>query len=157
MSKPFSAEDAENLEAIEQQFAVKAVAQAEAYWSLLRVRKGSDLRLTPLENEIYDHFVSSFPEYLEEPERVRNLNETKDLKSPEAKKRWREYLNVYEKKMDEFNFGTLLRLSANDEYTEQNTTFSVRAQFYAIEVFRNRHCMNDWIYEQAQKEKEAKK
>ena len=35
-AQPFSAENADNLEEIEMQFAVKAVQQAETYWSLLK-------------------------------------------------------------------------------------------------------------------------
>lgn len=155
MSKPFDPEEAENLEAIDQQFAVRAVAQADAYWNLLRARRASDLRLTPLEDEIYDHLVATFPEYLADPSLVAHLSEAA-LKAPASKARWRPFLNAYEKKMDGFNFGTLLRLHADKEYDEENTIFSVRAQFYAIEVFRNRHLMNDWIYEEAQKEKAAK-
>lgn len=154
MSNPlstFDPEQAENLEAIEQQFAVKAVMQAQTYWNLLSTRKGSDLRISAHDDEIYDHFVEEFPEYVEDPEKARLLDEDQ-IKSAEGKKRWREFINKYEKKIDDFNFGTLLRLDANGEYDEANTMFSVKLQFYAIEIFRNRHCMNDWIKEKADKE-----
>lgn len=151
----FDPEQAENLEAIEQQFAVKAVMQAETYWNFLNMRKGSDLRISAYDDEIYDEFVAAFPEYVEDPERARLLDENR-MKSVQGKKRWREFMNKYENKIDDFNFGTLLRLDANGEYDEKNTMFSVKMQFYAIEIFRNRHEMNDWIKEKADKDKESK-
>lgn len=151
----FDPEQAENLEDIEKQFAVKAVTHAETYWNLLSTRYGSDIQLSPFDSEIYDDFVDSFPEYVEDTERARVLNED-EMKSPEGKKRWREFMNKYEKKIDDFNFGTLLRLDANGEYGEANTMFSVKLQFYAIEIFRNRHGMNDWIKDKADKEKKDK-
>lgn len=73
------------------------------------------------------------------------------MKSPEGKKRWREFMNKYEKSIEDYNFGTLLRLNSDGEYDEENTMFSVKVQFYAIEVFRNRHLLNDWIYKSAEK------
>lgn len=63
MSNPlatFDPEQAENLEAIEQQFAVKAVMQAQTYWNLLSIRKGSDMRISAYDDEIYDQFVEEF-------------------------------------------------------------------------------------------------
>ena len=61
---------------------------------------------------------------------------------------------VYEKgdkKVEDYNFGTMLRKSPKTEYGENETIFSVRMQFYAIEIARNRAGLNDWIYENAQK------
>lgn len=55
----------------------------------------------------------------------------------------------YEKKVEDYNFGTLLRKSAATEYGEEETIFAVRMQFYAVEIARNRAGLNDWIYEKA--------
>lgn len=150
----FDPEQADNLEAIEQQFAVKAVMQAQTYWTLLERRGGSNLRISAFDDEIYDQFVVDFPEYLEDPDKVRKLSESQ-IKSAAGKKRWREFMNRYEKTVEDFNFGTLLRLDADGEYDEANTMFSVKIQFYAIEIFRNRHGMNDWIKEAFDKAKVA--
>lgn len=143
MATKFNAEEAENLQDIEKQFAVKAVIQAQTYWSILTKRKGSDLRLTSRDDEIYDHLVTAFPEFLEDLNNGKVINEEK-MKSVEGKKRWREFINTYEKTVEDFNFGTLLRTDASKEYSEENSIFVVRMQFYAIEIFRNRHCLNDW-------------
>ena len=47
----------------------------------------------------------------------------------------------------DYNFGTLLRVNARDEFTESNAMFCLRAQAYAIEIARNVGHMNDWVYE----------
>lgn len=141
MATKFDAENADNLEDIEKQFAVKAVAQAETYWSLLLKVPGSTLRLTPRDDDIYDTFIEAFPEY-KEASRVAKISED-EMKSVGGKAKWREFCDEF-KEMDDYNFGTLLRIDASEEYTEKNTIFAVRVQFYAIEIARNRHGLNDW-------------
>jgi hypothetical protein len=84
-------------------------------------------------------------------------------------------------RVDEYNFGTLIRLNAEDDYTETNSMFGTfcsefrkenypftdskplaihlssytgyRVQFYAIEIARNRHGLNDKVWKSAQEEK----
>ncbi|KAK9453465.1 putative polysaccharide biosynthesis protein [Dipodascopsis uninucleata] len=143
--KKFDAENADNLEDIEKQFAVKAVMQAQTYWNLLEKVKGSTLRLTGMDDEIYKHFMEEFPEY-STPESVASINED-DMKSAKGKERWRKFMNTYEKTVHDFNFGTLLRVGSKDEYQEHTTIFVPRMQFLAIEISRNKHGLNDWIYE----------
>lgn len=141
---PLNAEEADNFEDIEKQFAVKAVQQMMTYWSILEKMPGSKLRLTKIDDEIYEHFKQEFPDW--DPKAT--INED-DMKSPKGKEKWREFVNKYEKKVDDFNFGTMLRNSPKAEYSEKETIFAVRMQFYAIEIQRNREGLNDWIYEQA--------
>lgn len=45
------------------------------------------------------------------------------MKSPAGKEKWRLFINKYENKVADFNFGTLIRTDASDEYTQFNTTF----------------------------------
>lgn len=54
--------------------------------------------------------------------------------------------------VSDYNFGTLIRTDASDEYTQFNTTFVTRMQFYAYEIARNRRGLNDWIYDKAKEE-----
>lgn len=144
MSAPtaFDAENAENMEDIEKQFAVKAVEQMATYWGLLEAIPGSKLKLTPFDQEIYDELIVSFPEF-EDPQKVAVVSED-EFKSKEGKERWRNYMKKFEKKVEDYNFGTLLRLDSSDEYSEDNTMFAVRIQFYAIEIARNKYGLNDW-------------
>lgn len=138
----FNAETADNLEDIEKQFAVVAVEQAETYWSLLTKIKGSKLRLTNIDDEIYDTFMEMFPEY-QDVERLKKFSEN-DLKTKQAKEDWRKYCALFEKKIEDYNFGTLLRTDSSAEYGQHTTCFVVRIQFYAFEVARNRNGLNDW-------------
>ncbi|EER30511.1 conserved hypothetical protein [Candida tropicalis MYA-3404] len=141
-AQPFDAEQADNLEEIEMQFAVKAVEQAETYYSLLEKVKGSTLRLTKHDDDIFNQLLEDFPEY-KEPKNVSVISE-EEMKSPSGKAKWRAFCEKFNEIAD-YNFGTLLRLKANEEYSQENTMFAVRIQFYAIEIARNRYGLNDWI------------
>jgi len=143
-------EKADNFEDMEKQFAVKAVHQMTVYWNILEKVPGSKLRLTRLDDEIWEHFKREFPDF----DPAEEIDEDK-MKGKEGKEKWRNFVNVYEKgekKIDDFNFGTMLRKSPKTEYGEKETIFAVRMQFYAIEIARNRAGLNDWIYHQAQEQ-----
>ncbi|OQD70547.1 hypothetical protein PENDEC_c022G01185 [Penicillium decumbens] len=146
MSKPFDPEQAENLEDMEKQFAVKAVEHLMTYWAILEKVKGSQLRLTKMDDEIYESFMKEFPDF----DPAATINED-EMKSKAGKEKWRKWVSQFEKKIDDFNFGTIIRTRADQEYEQHNTIFGVRMQFYAIELARNRAGLNDWIYEKAQK------
>ncbi|PGH04546.1 hypothetical protein AJ79_07072 [Helicocarpus griseus UAMH5409] len=143
----FDPNNAQNLEDIEKQFAVKAVQQMATYWSLLEKIRGSTLRLTKMDDEIYEHFMQVFPDF--DPKETIDEDQ---MKSKEGKERWRSFIMPYEKKIDDYNFGTLLRANPKTEYGEKETIFAVRMQFYGVEIARNRAGLNDWIYEQAHPE-----
>ncbi|GAA5989401.1 hypothetical protein JCM11641_004814, partial [Rhodosporidiobolus odoratus] len=120
----FSAETAENDQEIEMQFAVKCMEEAETHFKLIRSLKASTLpRLTKWDSELYSCFSTAFPEYLANGGEKLKLLDEDEMKSPEGKKRWREFMMPFEKKIDEYNFGTLLRKNVQDDYTEQNSMF----------------------------------
>ena len=118
------------------------------YWAILEKVKGSSLRLTKIDDEIHEHFKRDFPEL--------DMRETIDenkMKSKEGKERWRNFMMAYEKKIDDYNFGTMLRSNPRFEYGEKETIFgmldtfasnekltraylAMRMQFYAIEIAR---------------------
>ncbi|KAL1649825.1 hypothetical protein SLS61_006203 [Didymella pomorum] len=141
---PLDAEHADNFEDIEKQFAVKVVQHMETYWNILEKVKGSTLRLTKIDDEIYEHFQKDFPDW----DATATINED-DMKSKAGKEKWRNFINVYDKKIEDFNFGAMVRASPKTDYTQEGTIFAVRMQFYAIEIARNRQGLNDWVYEQA--------
>ncbi|OJJ44537.1 hypothetical protein ASPZODRAFT_134619 [Penicilliopsis zonata CBS 506.65] len=144
MSEPFDPEKAENLEDMEKQFAVKAVEHLMTYWAILEKVRGSQLRLTRMDDEIYEHFKKEFPDF----DPAATLSED-EMKSKEGKEKWRNFMNQYEKTINDFNFGTIIRNSPKVEYEQDTTIFGLRMQFYAIEIARNRAGLNDWIYEKA--------
>ncbi|CAG9943041.1 unnamed protein product [Clonostachys rosea f. rosea IK726] len=148
LPKDFDAENAENNEDMEKQFAVKVVQHMSTYWSILEKVKGSSLRLTKMDDEIYEHLMQTFPDF--DPAATVDEDE---MKSKAGKEKWRPFMMAYEKKIDDYNFGTMVRNNAKEEYGEKSTIFVPRMQFYAIEIARNKHGLNDWIYEQAHAEK----
>ncbi|CAI7564516.1 unnamed protein product [Penicillium pancosmium] len=144
MSKPFNPEEAENFEDMEKQFAVKAVEHLMTYWAILEKVKGSQLRLTKMDDLIYVSFMKEFPDF----DPSASLNEDA-MKSKAGKEKWRNWVNQFEKEIEDFNFGTMIRTRADAEYDQDTTIFGLRMQFYAIEIARNRAGLNDWIYEKA--------
>jgi hypothetical protein len=90
------------------------------YWSLLENIRGSNLRLTKLDDEIHENFKKEFPDF----DPAATIDED-EMKSKEGKEKWRNFVNQYEKKVDDFNFGTMLRINAKEEYGEKETIFGM--------------------------------
>jgi len=88
------------------------------YWSLLEGLPGSKLRLTKHDDEILEHLRRDFPDF----DPAASIDEDK-MKSKEGKERWRKFIMEYEKKVDDYNFGTILRISPDMEYGEKETIF----------------------------------
>ena len=103
---------------IEKQFAVKAVQHMLTYWKILETMPGSKLRLTKIDDEIYEHFKKEFPDF----DPTATINED-DMKSKAGKEHWRKFITMYEKTVDDFNFGTMLRSNPKFEYGEKETLF----------------------------------
>ncbi|KAJ8588044.1 DUF757-domain-containing protein [Rhizopogon salebrosus TDB-379] len=145
------------LHLIEKQFAVRAVEHAQTYWNILEKVPPRTLKLTKLDDEIYEHTMSAFSE-LSEDEHANLVKLDEDwLKSETGKKRWREFCQAYEKKVKDYNFGSLIRTDARQEYGETNTIFVTRIQFYAIEIARNRLGLNDGAHEIAKADAEKER
>lgn len=92
------------------------------YWSILEKMPGSKLRLTKIDDEIHEHFKQEFPDY----DLKATINED-EMKSKAGKERWRNFINAYENKVDDYNFGTMLRANPAWEYGEKETIFG---EFY---------------------------
>ncbi|KAF9429173.1 hypothetical protein BGZ76_001710 [Entomortierella beljakovae] len=138
MSLP-SADELEQLQEIEKQWAVKAMHHAETYFSLIQAMDGSKLKLTKIDDEIYEDFIKTFGKDF----KIDVLDEDRDFKSPEMKEKWRQFINKYDGgKVTDYNFGSLLRLDASKEYSEENTIFVTRMQFLTIEIARNKAGLN---------------
>ena len=97
---------------------VTAVQHMATYWSILEKMRGSKLRLTRIDDEILAHFHKDFPEI--------DVKETIDedkMKSKEGKERWRNFMMQYEKTVEDYNFGTMLRANSKFEYGQKETIF----------------------------------
>ena len=128
----FDPETAENHPDIEKQWAVKALHHAETYFKLISSLDAQKLKLTKRDDELYQDFTLHFPEI-----NVLELDEFNQFKTEQAKSKWREFLKKYED-LPDFNFGTLLRNRAKEDYGQDNCFFVTRVQFYCIEIARNR-------------------
>ncbi|KAF9648280.1 DUF757-domain-containing protein [Thelephora ganbajun] len=159
MTSKFEPNKAQNAIEIEKQFAVKAVEHAQTYWNLLEKVPPRELKLSKIDDEIFEHTMKEFPELAAEPyEKLRKLDEDW-MKSTDGKKRWRKFIEAYEGKVTDHNFGSLIRMNAEEEYSESNTIFVMRVQFLAFEIARNRLGLNDTAHEIAKADavKEAAK
>lgn len=144
------AEDYGNKSDVELHWAMKAMDHATVHYNLISSVDASRLKLTQIDDIIYASFRKEFPDL-----DVRNIKED-DLKSPEAKQRWRDFCESFKGHIEDYNLGTLLRLRCEDDYTAESTTFSVRTQFLAIEIARNKEGHNNILLEK-KKEKQAEK
>ncbi|KZV91350.1 DUF757-domain-containing protein, partial [Exidia glandulosa HHB12029] len=156
-TQKFDPNTAQNAVEIEKQFAVVAVEHAQTYWNLIGAVQPRDLRLTKLDDEIFAHLSETFPELVEPPYTGLVKLDEDAMKTPEGKEKWRNFVNAYEKKIDKFNFGSLIRTDATDEYSQFNSIFVMRMQFYAIEIARNRLGLNDAIHEKEKLEAAERK
>lgn len=123
---------------VEQLWALKAIEHAEVYFNLLCAIDPSMLKLTgsrETDDEIYTDFKKSFPHL-----QVAKFTE-EDLKAEQSKADWREFCGRY-KHIEDFSLGTLLRMDSSLDYSEENTMISVKIQFFAIEIARNREGFN---------------
>ncbi|NWI15016.1 PBDC1 protein, partial [Crypturellus soui] len=82
---------------------------------LLSAVEPARLRLTRLDERIYGEFRRRFGGL-----RVERLD-PEELKSEEAKAKWRPFCLQFEGLVEDFNFGTLLRLDCREGYTEENS------------------------------------
>ncbi|XP_072005468.1 protein PBDC1 isoform X1 [Engystomops pustulosus] len=128
---------------VEMVWAMKAYQHAEVYFNLISSVDPPLLKLTRLDDLIYTTFRKEFPDL-----RI-DVIDPEDLKSPAAKEKWRPFCMQFEHQVEDFNYGTLLRLDSSKEYSEENTIFSTRIQFFAIEIARNREGCNNVIYNRA--------
>lgn len=95
-----------------------AVEHLMTYWAILEKVKGSSLRLTKMDDEIYESFKADFPDF--DPAATVNEDE---MKSKAGKEKWRNWINKFEKKIEDFNFGTIIRTRADVEYDQDTTVF----------------------------------
>ncbi|KAK3589417.1 hypothetical protein CHS0354_020746 [Potamilus streckersoni] len=124
---------------VEMQWAVRAYQHAETHFNLISSVDPKAIRLTRIDDEIYTRFRQEFPDFP-----VEVLKE-EQLKSPEAKEKWRPFCSYFENKVEDFNMGTLIRIDSRKEFSEENSMLVLRIQFLALEIARNREGYNDSI------------
>ncbi|XP_048860979.1 protein PBDC1 [Brienomyrus brachyistius] len=136
---------------LEIMWAMKAYQHAEIYFNLISSVDPVFLKLTKVDDKIYTAFRETFADL-----NIQVLD-PEQLKSTEAKEKWRPFCNQFDGVVEDFNYGTLLRLDCQKDYTEENTIFATRIQFFAVEIARNREGHNSVIYSTKQQAKEDEK
>merc|ERR1712131_275227 len=51
------------------------------------------------------------------------------MKNKEGKEKWRNWCEQYKERVQDYNFGTLLRLDPSDDYTEKNSCLHFVSSF----------------------------
>ncbi|XP_069473830.1 protein PBDC1 isoform X2 [Ambystoma mexicanum] len=132
---------------VEMMWAMKAYQHAEVYFNLISSVDPKYLRLTKVDDLIYSDFRETFNDL-----KIDSLD-PEELKSETAKQNWRPFCIRFDGIVEDFNYGTLLRLDSKKDYTEENTIFCTRIQFLAIEISRNREGFNHFVFSEAAKTK----
>ena len=105
------------------------------HWAVLENRRGSELHLTNIDDEIYEHFKKDFPEF----DPAKTIDED-TMKSKEGKERWRNFLMQYEKKVKDYSLGTMLRSNPKFEYGDKETIFGLVHILYIFGTQANIRC-----------------
>lgn len=92
--------------------------------------------MTKMDDLVYNAFRHTFPDL-----NVKTIIED-ELKTTEAKEKWRPFLMVFEGKIPDWNMASLLRIDASKDASEENTMIVPRCQFMVIEIARNREGAN---------------
>uniref|UniRef100_A0A8C5LDS0 Polysaccharide biosynthesis domain-containing protein n=1 Tax=Jaculus jaculus TaxID=51337 RepID=A0A8C5LDS0_JACJA len=124
----------------EMAWAVRAMQHAKVYYKLISSVDPQFLKLTRVDDQIYSEFRENFGNLKVD------VLDPEELDSESAKEKWRPFY---------FNYGTLLGLDCSQGYTEENTIFTPRIQFLAIEIARNREGYNKAVSANVQ-DKEGK-
>lgn len=125
---------------IEMAWAMRAMQHAEVYYKLISSVDPQFLKLTKVDDQIYSEFREHF-------EKLKiDVLDPEELKSELAKEKWRPFCLKFGGIVEDYNYGTLLRLDCSQGYTEENTIFAPRIQFFAIEIARNREGYNKAVY-----------
>lgn len=136
---------------VEMLWAMRASQHAEVYFNLISSVDPKFLTLTKVDEQIYGEFRKAFGGL-----RV-DVLDPEDLKSEPAKEKWRPFCLQFEGVVEDFNYGTLLRLDCRGGYSPENTIFATRIQFFAIEIARNREGHNSTIYNSSQQQRGDRK
>ncbi|CAK5076551.1 unnamed protein product [Meloidogyne enterolobii] len=94
------------------------------------------LKLNKFQDDVYKYFREVFPDM-----DVFEINEVQ-LKG-ENKEKWRQFCEHFKETVDDYNFGTMLRIKADGIYNEANTIITQKVIFLAIEGARNIEGINE--------------
>jgi len=125
---------------VEEVWAIKCYKHAEVYLQILKNIDPCKVRLTNYDDIIYRQYKRLF----------RNLKidmlDDDEIRSVEAKAKWRPFCEKFKGKIEDYNFGSLLRRDCSKDFSEENTILVPRIQCIAIELARNRKGLNKHFF-----------
>ncbi|GKT24227.1 Protein PBDC1, metazoa/fungi like protein [Aduncisulcus paluster] len=123
---------------IEMKWAKLAFNFSYTFYNVLlpRCKDLKKITLTPIDEEIYSKFRSTFPSL-----DISVISEDL-LKSSATKTLWALFLEHFKERISQWNMGSLVRLDSSKPWGEDNCTLVPRIQFYCIEIARNREGIN---------------
>lgn len=125
-----------NTSQIEYAWAIKAHRHAEVYMKIIKTVDPAKIKLTNVDDIIYRQWKRLFKDV-----RIDVLQDD-DFKTEDAKNKWRPFCEKFKGKIEDYNFGTLIRRDCSEEYSEENCFVVPRIQFIAIELARNKMGLN---------------
>ncbi|EHB09202.1 hypothetical protein GW7_21417 [Heterocephalus glaber] len=96
-------------------WAMRAMQHAEVYYKLISSVDPQFLKLTKVDDQIYLEFREHFAKL------KIDVLDSEELKSESAKETWRPFCLKFDGSVEDFNYGTLLRLDCSQGYREENT------------------------------------
>ncbi|GIX68050.1 protein PBDC1 [Caerostris darwini] len=105
---------------IELLWSKQAIDHMETHYNLITSIPPQQLKLSPLDDRIYDAFIGQFPNF-----KLDKL-EIESLKSEESKQKWRKFSEEFLSIVDDATFDTLVRIDSSKEYNEENTILEKR-------------------------------
>ncbi|KAI6182593.1 Protein PBDC1 [Aphelenchoides bicaudatus] len=136
----------ENNPEVEIQWMMQATQKAQIHTNLLLTSDTKALKLCREQDVIIGKFRETFPDL-----QVKEIT-VDDLKGTNIDK-WRSFCASLESVKD-YNFGTLLRLRADQGYSNENTVLVPYVIFLAIEIARNQEGINEECKSAIQKNRE---
>lgn len=125
-----------NTSQIEYAWAIKTHRHAEVYMKIIKTVDPAKIKLTNFDDIIYRQYKRLFKDV-----RIDVLQDD-DFKTKDAKNKWRPFCEKFKGKIEDYNFGTLIRRDCSEEYSEENCFVVPRIQFIAIELARNKMGLN---------------
>ncbi|XP_008835896.1 protein PBDC1 isoform X2 [Nannospalax galili] len=135
---------------IEMAWAMKAMQHAEVYYRLISSVDPKFLKLTKVDDQIYTEFRENFGKLKVD------VLDPEELKSESAKEKWRPFCLKFEGIVEDYNYGTLLRLDCSQGYTEENTIFVLRIK-KRKELTRKKRNLRKELVVEKKKRKASKK
>uniref|UniRef100_A0A1I8BU19 Polysacc_synt_4 domain-containing protein n=1 Tax=Meloidogyne hapla TaxID=6305 RepID=A0A1I8BU19_MELHA len=107
---------------IEIAWAIKASEFSSVHMNILMSVDTTKLKLNKYQDDVYKYFREMFPDM--------DVFETNEVQLKGGnKEKWRQFCEYFKETVDDYNFGTMLRIRADGIYDEANTIITQKVCF----------------------------